>query len=116
MSPGQAKQILETLANGTHPETGEQLGGKSPFNCLPVIRALFYAVRELERVEKTARGRQPRNAGRSWTDEEDVSLLEAYEEGLSIKELAKSHGRTKGAIHARLLRHGRLQIPDVVES
>lgn len=111
MEPGQARQILETLANGVDPSTGEVLAGKSPFNDLQVIRALFYGVRELEKLQKATRSRsQPANAGKPWTKEEDASLLEAFDAGKPVKELADRHGRTKGAIQSRLVRHGRLQL------
>jgi hypothetical protein len=110
MEPGQARQILETLANGVDPSTGEVLAERSPFNDLQVIRALFYAVRELEKLQKAARPRsQLANAGKPWAKEEDASLVEAFDAGTPINELAERHRRTKGAIQSRLMRHGRLQ-------
>lgn len=110
MEPGQAKQILETLANGVDPSTGEVLAERSPFNDLQVIRALFYAVRELEKLQKATRSRpQPANAGKPWAKKEDASLVEAFDAGTPVNELAQRHGRTKGAIQSRLMRHGRLQ-------
>ncbi|WP_118182513.1 hypothetical protein [Paraburkholderia phosphatilytica] len=44
-----AKSTLETLARGVDPATGEVLTEQSPFNNPQVIRALFLAVKELEK-------------------------------------------------------------------
>lgn len=108
MEPGQAKQILETLASGVDPSTGEALAEQSPFNDLQVIRALFYAVRELEKLQSPRSRAQPGNAGKPWTKEEDASLVQAFDAGMAVGELAERHARTKGAIQSRLMRHGRL--------
>ena len=58
MSPNEAKLIIETLANGIDPETGEDLSGQSIFNNPQVIRALFVATKALDSLvkkEKTGR-------------------------------------------------------------
>jgi len=110
MSPAEAKKILEALANGIDPFTGEVLPEQGPFHHPQTIRALFCAVRELEKQEKPARNaQQPGNAGKPWSTEEDESLVKAFDEGVSVKELANRHARTKGSIESRLIRHGRLQ-------
>lgn len=49
------------------------------------------------------------NAGASWTDGEDASLIKEFQAGMKISEIAKAHGRTNGAIRARLKKHGLLQ-------
>lgn len=46
-----------------------------------------------------------RNAGASWTEEEDNSLIEEFEAGMKLSEIAKLHGRTNGAIRSRLKKH-----------
>jgi hypothetical protein len=43
MSPQQAKRIIEALANGIDPDTGEVLPGQSVFNNPQVVRSLFFA-------------------------------------------------------------------------
>ena len=45
------------------------------------------------------------NAGASWTDEEDSSLIREFESGMKIADIAKAHGRTNGAIRSRLKKH-----------
>lgn len=109
MSPTEAKQTLEALANGIDPSTGEVFAEQGPYHHPQIIRALFYAVRELEKLEKPARSSQlPGNAGKPWSTEEDARLLQAFDEGIPVKELAERHARTKGSIESRLIRHGRL--------
>lgn len=46
------------------------------------------------------------NAGQAWTEEEDKRLAEEFETGMGIAEIARKHGRTYGAIRARLKRRG----------
>jgi hypothetical protein len=43
-----AKQIIETLAQGINPVTGEVFDEDSPYNAPPVIRALFKVYQELD--------------------------------------------------------------------
>lgn len=59
-----------------------------------------------DRVEYNRRMHRPDGAGAFWTEEEDKQLDEEYESGMKISEIAKVHGRTNGAICARLKKHG----------
>lgn len=54
----QALRIIEALANGADPTTGELLPESSPYNSPQVIRALFQALQALERLNE--RGRRQR--------------------------------------------------------
>ncbi len=111
MSPLEAKSIIEALANGINPETGEILPAQSTFNNPSVIRALFVAVKALDSAEKRAeRARAlPDNAGRSWSENEDQELLALFDSSVPIKDIAQKHGRTQGAIASRLVRLGRIK-------
>lgn len=111
MSPHEAKTIVESLANGIAPETGEILSSQSVFNRPQVIRALFAAVSALENAVKRAERNNllPDNAGRPWPSEEDHELLANFDAGMPIKEIAEKHGRTQGAIAARLVRLGKIK-------
>ena len=104
--------IVSALANGVNPQTGEVFDIDSPYQTADVIRALYVAVRALESTTRTklrpGRSRLPSNAGKPWTEHEDLELLEKFDEGLSIAELARAHDRTAAGIQARLERHGRL--------
>jgi hypothetical protein len=112
MDAAQAHQIVSALADGCDPTTGENVE-VSVLQQGDVIRALHVAVRALEKSARSnARGsrtRVPANAGEPWTEQQDRALLEKFDKGLSIAELARAHDRTPAGIHARLARHGRVQ-------
>ena len=111
MSPLEAKKIIDALASGIDPETGEILQSQSTFNSPQVIRALFVAVSALERAARRAdRDKSlPDNTGKSWSDEEDKQLLFIFDGGTPVKEIAERHKRTLGAITSRLVRLGRIK-------
>ena len=108
MVPHEAKAIVDALASGVDPETGEILSGQSIFNHPPIIRALFLASRALDTmVKKEKRSKSlPENAGNSWLDIEDSELLIEFKKGISVKEIATKHSRTQVAITSRLLHLG----------
>ena len=107
MSPNEAKSIIEALANGVDPETGEVLSAQSVFNP-QVIRALFIAKNALDSLAKREQREKtlPDKAGMAWSKLEDSELLSDFDVGRSIKDIAAKHGRTEGAIAARLIRLG----------
>lgn len=112
MDDSKALGIVSALANGVNPLTGEVFDIDSPYQSGDVIRALYIAVRALESGSRRPRGsraRLPVNAGKPWSEQEDLELLEKFDEGLSLAELAQAHDRTLAGIQARLERHGRLQ-------
>ena len=112
MSPNEAKSIIEALADGgVDPETGEVLSAQSVFNNPQVIRALFMAKNALDSLAKSEKREKtlPDNAGKAWSETEDSELLSAFDVGRSIKDIAAKHGRTEGAISARLIRLGRIK-------
>ena len=113
MTPAEAKQVIEVLAGGIDPETGEVLPEGSPVNSPHVIRALFLAAKALElQANKQARPQNASatNAGKPWTEAEDQQLAAAFDAGTAVAALAQTHQRTPGAITSRLIRLGRLQV------
>lgn len=110
MSPQEAKLIIESLAKGIGPGSGEVLSGQGVFNSPEIIHALFLAVSALDGAVKSSQRKrsQPSNAGLSWSEEEDRRLLKLFDSGASIKEIAVKHERTTGAINSHLIRLGRL--------
>jgi hypothetical protein len=110
MDDTQAHKIISALADGCDPTTGEKIEA-SVLQHGDVIRALHVAVRALEARPKGrgSRVRTPANAGKPWTEEEDRKLLGLFDAGQSVTQLAQAHDRTPAGIHARLVRHGRLQ-------
>ena len=108
-----ALAVVSALANGIDPRSGEVLDCDSPDQAADIIRALYIAVRELERVDKGQRRKHtlPMNAGKPWSEEDDRLLLERWDQGNTIERVAEMHGRTLAGIRARLVRHGRLSGP-----
>jgi len=116
--------ILRTLADGIDPTTGEPFSAGSSYQHPDTVRALFSAIRMLESPAapaqkpapaKDATAAPPRpgqeNAGRPWSQEEDVRLGASYDSGKSIEELAAIHKRSKWAVESRLARLGKIPEP-----
>jgi hypothetical protein len=112
MTPEEARQIIEVLANGIDPATGEVMPDHGPLGSPHVIRALFLAAKALEQVSsKAARSAAtPGQAGKSWSEDEDQRLVAAFDAGTPVAALARAHDRSAGAITSRLIRLGRLQV------
>ncbi|QDI90578.1 hypothetical protein EPH95_04785 [Salicibibacter halophilus] len=106
METKEARRIVSLLADGKDPRTRKMLPDNNTYQNPDTVRALFIAVKGLERLERyeTRALQLPENAGKSWTDEEDETLAKAYENGTSIKQLASRHKRTEGSIQARLIK------------
>ena len=64
------------------------------------------AVLSIEQEEQAEAKEKENNAGQAWSEEEDKSLAEEFEAGMKISEIARGHGRTYGAIRARLKKQG----------
>jgi hypothetical protein len=105
-----ALEIVKKLADGKNPFTGEDLPQDSVYQHPQVVRALFAVVEALEAGGKSSRRRTdlPGNAGAAWTAEEDERLSRAFDAGGSVEDLMTTHQRTRGAIHARLVKLGKI--------
>src|SRR3954465_11523055 len=93
-----ARQIIDTLAQGIHPVTGEAMPEDSPYNAPPVIRALHAVSRALEHMPEQ-NGPRPRrplppNSGKPWSAPEDAALETAFDAGIALKQVAQELGRT----------------------
>jgi hypothetical protein len=110
MYTAEALTILQHLADGIDPVSGQVFSVDSPYQHPKIVRALFSAVRALERVQECERSAKPQsaNAGKAWEAVEDAQLLADFDWGMSVKELAHKHQRSTGAIQSRLLRFGRM--------
>lgn len=111
MNEVQALQIVRALANGVDPASGEVYPPESPYQKPDTVRALFMASRALERVAESEqrRGRLPSNAGKPWSEDDDVRLAAGFDAGKSQPELAREHQRTQASIQARLVRMGKVR-------
>jgi hypothetical protein len=99
---------VESLANGIDPTSG----GRIPldvFRATEVVQALFSAAKLLREesspIGSTAR---PPAAGAPWGADEEARLADEFDSGMPIRDIARQHGRTTGAITSRLVRLGRL--------
>ena len=110
MDFNQALEVIEALSEGIDPESGELLGNDSCFNNPRVIRALFAAKEALNNSISAAKRKSqlPEKSGSPWHPEEDRRLSESFDSGLTVEQLANKHGRTAGAIAARLVRIGKI--------
>ncbi len=117
-------KIVEALANGINPITGELLPNESPYNHPDVIRALFATLDLVKRppnkpskFKKSLEQKQAenienglsKNAGLPWTDEQRLDLAKQFATGQEIKALAEVHGRTNGAITSELKKQGLIE-------
>jgi hypothetical protein len=108
-----ARQIIDTLAQGVHPVTGEVMPEDSPYNAPPVIRALFAVSQALDGGAAATEPSKPRrelppNAGKAWLPQEDGKLETAFAAGVDVKQIAQELGRSTWAIEARLVKLGKL--------
>ena len=111
-----ARQIIDTLAQGIHPVTGEAMPDDSPYNAPPVIRALHTVARALEgappaAAEEAPRSRRVPNAGKAWTAADDAALETAFDAGIPVKQVAEELGRTAFAVEQRLIKIGKVAAP-----
>lgn len=114
-----ARQIIDILAQGIHPITGEAMPDDSPYNAPPVIRALHTVSRALESTSApSATGEAPRarrnappNAGKAWSPQEDAALETAFDAGIALKQVAQELGRTAFAVEQRLVKLGKIAAP-----
>lgn len=115
MDASEALTILQILADGVDPQTGEVFADDSTFQHPQTIRALFFAIRALEESEKRRKREErrqlPENAGKSWERTEDEELGRDFDAGMTTKQIAVKHGRTDGAIQSRLVKLGKIQLP-----
>jgi hypothetical protein len=117
MNREQTMRILNALANGIHPATGEKFGADSPYQHPDTVRALFEAMRVVEggaapAAAAPAAERKPAmpesGSGSRWTPEEEQRLAAAFDAGRTVDELARAHNRSRAAIEARLVRLGKM--------
>lgn len=106
MDAMRARELLSVLADGIDPLTGEVLPREHLCNQPEIIRALH----EVLRVSPSTKQKiQPRNAGKPWTETEENKLMDEFDAGVKLSEIAQEHGRTRGAIEARLAVLGKIK-------
>lgn len=108
MHEQRARQILQSLVQGVDPFDGEELPEGTVLQQADVLRALLAGVAALEQsaARATRRAQLPQNIGRAWSAEEHSTLIDAFQAGEPLADIATRHGRTLRAIEARLERLG----------
>ena len=104
-----AKEIVEILADGINPTTGEVLPDSDSCNQAEVVRALHTVLKALDVSQQKSRQPKTENAGKPWTESDDRKLCEMYDAGYSKRELCEHFKRSSGAIDSRLVKLGKLQ-------
>src|SRR3990170_491147 len=118
MERQQALRILNSLANGVHPATGEVFAADSPYQHPDTVRALFEAVRSLDRAETDGKTKGPEVPSGTFvrrTPEEEERLAAGFDAGKTSAELAKLHNRSRAAIEARLLNLEKIDVSGLRE-
>jgi len=114
MDREQTMRILNALANGVHPATGERFAADGPYQHPDTVRALFEAMRAVEGSGAPAPAPESKLAfpqsgsGSRWSTEEEERLAAGFDAGKSVDELARAHNRSRAAIEARLVRLGKM--------
>ncbi len=110
MEKARALQIIQALADGHNPYTGEVFEKESVFQNPETVRALFVAISCIRILSKSEREGKTgyRIHGKPWTLQETEQLLEEYKSGKDVGQIAKIHGRTSWAIRVRLLSQGKI--------
>jgi len=109
--------IIEGLANGIDPITGEILPEDSPYNHPEVIRALFHVINlvpKAKKPKKTIEQKQqdnidkglPKNFGLPWNDSDVQLVISNYNTNVSIEVIANQMARKASSIIGLLRKHG----------
>ena len=111
MERDRAKEIIQALADGVDPYTGEHFPADGPYQRADTVRALYAALEVIEKAAPKPKDPTKPHAGGRWTDEEVQKLRGAFSANKPIPEIAHDHGRTEGAITARLVKLGLIEDP-----
>jgi hypothetical protein len=108
MQERRARQILQALIQGVDPFDGNELPSGTVLQQADVLRALLAGVAALEQdaARASRRAQLPRNIGRAWSADENSQLIDAFQAGENLADVALRHGRTLRAIEARLEKLG----------
>lgn len=111
MKISETLKIIRALADGINPFTGEIFQDDSPYQNPQMVRALYKAIEALESQEKREQKKKqlPENAGMPWYENEDSQLISEFDSGISLREIARKHKRTFGAIESHLVKLGKIE-------
>ena len=115
MELNESRNIVKTLAQGVHPNTGEVFSPESPYNDPQVIRALFSILEFVKQAKKPKMSIEERrqqnldvgrpvNSGLPWSEDDRATVRSGFQEGETIEKLAAALGRSSGSIVAEVIR------------
>ena len=107
-----AKEILNQLADGVNPLTGEELADEDSCNQMEVVRALHIVLRALDSKTQRSGKSLPENAGKPWTKDDEQMLCRMFYSGCTRKEICTYFKRSSGGIAARLVKLGKISERD----
>jgi hypothetical protein len=107
-----AKRIIDALADGVDPRTGEVLDPGSPIQSADVVRALRVAATAIDHEVRRQERHSvlPTKAGKAWNTQDDQTLSDSFDSGRPVVDIAKTLQRTRGSIASRLVMLGK--VPD----
>ncbi|MGE0582517.1 MAG: hypothetical protein AB7P31_10380 [Steroidobacteraceae bacterium] len=108
MSTQSPVEVLNALAKGVDPVSGENIGAAAVWQQAIVADALRAGAAALEERAPHARAPNAANVGQPWTPQEEHDLLTAFGAGTPLPDIASRHQRSLTAIEARLERLGKL--------
>lgn len=118
MNLDDALATIRSMAAGENPDTGMPFGPNSVLDNPRVIRALHFILSELEQKQRTQgvkpevqkhSGSFPEQAGKTWSAQDDQTLINQWKSGVPIQKIASQFQRSRGSIAARLVRLGLIQ-------
>lgn len=109
--------IINALANGIDPQTGEVLPACSPYNQPEVIRALFEVIKLIPKAKKPKRSTEqkqqdniengrPKNHGLAWLEDDIDLVIGQYKLNVAINVIANKQGRKPSSIIGLLEKQG----------
>jgi len=108
--------IIELLTLGKNPHTELKLGEQDLFLNNEINRALRVAIcglKELKRKEEKY-SKLPKNNGKLWIIDEEDKLIDEFNMGEKIDEIARNHKRTVGAIRSKLVHMGLVEVGEAI--
>ena len=105
--------LLQAAADAVDPDTGKLCLRSELIDREEMIDALRVAASILGGMSEKGFAKPTTNRGRAWTRDEEISLVREFESGRSISELSQQLQRSSSAVQARLMRLGKLDVPDV---
>lgn len=110
MKESEAADILHDLAVGKSPLTGNSLYDIDDIFDPRIVSAIALGALALKeksepgtkKEKKNKSTSKPAGAGRRWSTKEENELALHFHSEMQIKEIAKAHDRTTGAIRSRL--------------